>query len=246
MVLCSDSFCTERIMLCAINVDDKFGSVTDNLCLPNVVQRKLVAWLERSTIGESEMIWVGTSSRGWCCHCRAVAEWYGLGNYMLPSSLRNAGGREHNYGDKMSKCPLLLVALRLCGVEIFTFYFRRAGLKLGSKKRSTGCWNMTAGICSYSDTRTSGIDVGRWGLAHSRHSNSSQMCSVGFRPGFCTGQSSSSPTETIKYFYPDLTLCTGEKTLFECLLWNLTYRMSLHALALRFGFTVITRLHKTF
>lgn len=71
---------------------------------------------------------------------------------MLPSSLRNAGGREHNYGDKMSKCPLLLFALRLCGVEIFTFYFCRAGLKLGSKKRSSGCWNMTAGICSYSDT----------------------------------------------------------------------------------------------
>ncbi len=58
-------------MLCAINIDDKFGSVTDNLCLPNVVQWKLVARLERSTIGESEMIRVGTSSRGWCCHCRA-------------------------------------------------------------------------------------------------------------------------------------------------------------------------------
>lgn len=68
------SFCTEWIMLRAINVDDKFGSVTDNLCLPNVVQWKLVARLERSTIGESEMIRVGTSFRGWCCHCRAVFE----------------------------------------------------------------------------------------------------------------------------------------------------------------------------
>ncbi len=65
------SFCTEWIMLCAINIDDKFGSVTDNLCLPNVVQWKLVARLERSTVGESEMIRVGTSSRGWFCHCRA-------------------------------------------------------------------------------------------------------------------------------------------------------------------------------
>lgn len=66
---------------------------------------------------------------------------------MLPSSLRNAGSREHNYGDKMSKCPLLLFALRLCGVEIFTFYFHRAGLKLGRKKTflwmlEHDCWDL--------------------------------------------------------------------------------------------------------
>lgn len=39
---------------------------------------------------------------------------------MLQSSFRNAAGREHNYEEKMNKCPVLLVALRLCAVEMLT------------------------------------------------------------------------------------------------------------------------------
>lgn len=39
---------------------------------------------------------------------------------LQPSFRRNAAGREHNYEEKMNKCPLLLVALRLREVELFT------------------------------------------------------------------------------------------------------------------------------
>lgn len=65
------------------------------------------------------------------------------------------------------------------------------------------------------------------------------MCSVGFKSG--AGQSSSSPTESINYFYTDFALCTGErKDPFQ------VFTVTLHALALTFGFTVIIRLRRTF
>jgi hypothetical protein len=57
---------------------------------------------------------------------------------------------------------------------------------------STRCWNIAAGTCFHSATRTLvrlGTDVGRLGLARSRCSNSSQRCSMGLRSGLCAGQS---------------------------------------------------------
>uniref|UniRef100_A0AAZ3R1L6 ZZ-type domain-containing protein n=1 Tax=Oncorhynchus tshawytscha TaxID=74940 RepID=A0AAZ3R1L6_ONCTS len=55
----------------------------------------------------------------------------------------------------------------------------------------------------------SGTDVGRLGLARSRHSNSSQRCSMGLRSGLCAGQSSSSIPISTNHFCMDLALCMG-------------------------------------
>ena len=77
---------------------------------------------------------------------------------------------------------------------------------------STRCWNIAAGTCFHSATRALvrlGTDVGRLGLAHSRCSNSSQRCSMGLRPRFSVGQSSSSTPISTNHFYTGLALCTG-------------------------------------
>ena len=75
---------------------------------------------------------------------------------------------------------------------------------------STRCWNIAAGICFHSATRAlvrSGTDVGQLGLVRSRHSNSSQRCSMGLRSGLCRGQSSSSTPISTNHFCMDLALC---------------------------------------
>ena len=74
---------------------------------------------------------------------------------------------------------------------------------------STCCWNNAVGICFLSATRAlvrSGIDVGRLGLARSRRPNSPQRYLMGFRSGFCAGQSSSSAPISPNHFCIDLTL----------------------------------------
>jgi hypothetical protein len=69
------------------------------------------------------------------------------------------------------------------------FVTKTASTLLG--RLSTRCWNIAVRSCFHSATRAlvrSDTDVGRLGLAHSRHSNSSQRCSMGLRSGFCAGQ----------------------------------------------------------
>ena len=63
---------------------------------------------------------------------------------------------------------------------------------------STRCWSIAAGTCFYSATSvlmSLGTDVGRLGLAHSRRSNSSQLCLMGLRSGLC---------RPVKFLHTDL------------------------------------------
>jgi hypothetical protein len=93
----------------------------------------------------------------------------------------------------------------------------------------------------------SGTDVGLLGLACSRHSNSSQRCSMGLRSGLGAGQSSSFTPISTNHFCMDLALFTGVLSF-----WNRkgpslncchkvgtteSSRMSLYDVALRFPFT---------
>ena len=73
-----------------------------------------------------------------------------------------------------------------------------ASILLG--RLSTRCWNIAAETCFHSTHKNMRSDTVVWrlGLAHSRHSISSQMCSMGLRSGLYAGQSSSStPISTI-------------------------------------------------
>ncbi len=137
----------------------------------------------------------------------------------------------------------VIIALSCVGRN-FYFLLPPCWLKLGSKKRSSGCWNMTAGICSYSDTRASGIDVGDevWPTSLS---NSSQMCSWGSGLVFVR-VSQVLPQQRQSNISIQISLCAQEKRPFSSVYCEIWSKMSLHALALRFSFTVITRLHKTF
>ena len=85
----------------------------------------------------------------------------------------------------------------------------------GSKllgRLSTKCWNIAAGTCFPSATRTLmrfGANFERFGLARSRRSNWSQRCSMELRSGLSADQWSSSTPILTNHFCMDLALCTG-------------------------------------
>jgi hypothetical protein len=57
---------------------------------------------------------------------------------------------------------------------------------------STGCLNVSGGMAAHSSCRAIAravSDVEHWGLEQNWCSNSSHMCSMGFRLGLCAGQS---------------------------------------------------------